>query len=105
MILPLIGPLVVRRADHEPDAAGDEGAEACSGKYLRRNRVVRAHQGDADRGHRREGALSDPGGEVESLGAHHNEQRCSRLERFPGASLATPLPPTYPLPPCPLRIS
>src|SRR6266536_1553173 len=96
MILPLIGPLIVRRADREPDAAGDEGAEACSGKYLRRNRVIRAQQGDAKRGHRSQGTLGDPGGEVESLGAHHNEQRCSRLERFPGASLATHSPPAYP---------
>jgi len=68
----LLALFVVRRADHEADAAGDERAKAGSGKHLERDRIVRSGEGDAQRGHGGEGALSDPWGEVVSLAGHHD---------------------------------
>lgn len=76
--------LLVRRADHEADAAGDERAKAGSGEHLERNRIVRSGEGDTQRGYGGEGALGDPWREVASFGGRHDIEGRFGPKRFPG---------------------
>jgi len=80
----LLAPLVVRRANHQADPAGDERAEAGSGEHLERDRIVHSGEGDAQCRHGGEGALGNPRGKVCSCTGHHDMKSVLGPKRFPG---------------------